>query len=343
MPAEIWLGGAMVGALTLYFLFGGADFGGGVWDLLASGPRRREQRQLIEHAIGPIWEANHVWLILVVVMLFSGFPPAFAALSIAFHVPLTILLVGIVLRGSTFAFRSFDAGNERRQAGWGLVFSVASLLAPVLLGVVVGAVSSGRVEIVDGQMQSGFFAPWIGVFPLAVGLLALALCAYLAATFLSREAVVAGDFGLADDFRRRAIVAGIVVVALAIVTLALTPSSAPRLFGRLTGSRWSIPFFVVAAAVTGAAFTSLIRRSFRAARLFVAAEATLVLAGWAIAQYPYLIVDDLTLSNSAAPPATLRLLLIALAAGIPVLIPSLYALFRVFKQAGGSTGEPPAR
>jgi cytochrome bd ubiquinol oxidase subunit II len=342
MPAEVWLGGAMLGALTLYFLFGGADFGGGVWDLLASGPRRREQRKLIEQAIGPIWEANHVWLILVLVILFSGFPPAFAALSIAFHVPLTILLVGIVLRGSTFAFRSFDAGNERRQAGWGLLFSVASLLAPVLLGVVVGAVASGRVEIANGQVASGFFAPWMAPFPLAVGALALALCAYLAATFLSREAVVADNLDLADDFRRRAIVAGVTVVALGLITLVLTPSCAPRIFARLIGSRWSIPFFGAAAAVTGGAFYCLVRRNFRAARLLVAAEVTLVLGGWAAAQYPYLIVDDLTLSNTAAPPATLRLLLIVLIAGIPVLVPSLYALFRVFKQAGASTHEPPA-
>src|SRR5262245_48558235 len=116
MPLETLLGGAMVASLILYFLFGGADFGGGVWDLLATGPRRDEQRRLIEQAIGPIWEANHVWLILVVVILFTGFPPAFAALSVAFHVPLTLMLLGIVFRGATFAFRSFDPGNLRRRA-----------------------------------------------------------------------------------------------------------------------------------------------------------------------------------------------------------------------------------
>ena len=150
VPApELVLAGAMVAALILYFLFGGADFGGGVWDLLAAGPRRAAQRETIERAIGPIWEANHVWLILVVVVLFTGFPPVFAALSIALHVPLTLFLLGIVFRGSSFAFRSFDPG--RGQKRYGLAFSIASLVSPLLLGMVVGATASGQIDVSGGQ------------------------------------------------------------------------------------------------------------------------------------------------------------------------------------------------
>src|SRR4051812_22364451 len=182
-PSEIALGAVIVAALVLYLLLGGADFGGGVWDLFAFGPRRAEQRRAIEQAIGPIWEANHVWLILVVVVLFTAFPPAFAAISVALHVPLTLFLVGVVLRGSAFAFRSFDTRGDRHQRRWGLLFSMASTVAPVLLGVVVGALVSGRIRVAGGLVQGGFFRAWLAPFPLAVGLFALALCAFLAATY----------------------------------------------------------------------------------------------------------------------------------------------------------------
>src|SRR5262245_55646236 len=137
MPTEIALAAAMFIALCLYFLFAGADFGGGVWDLLARGPRAARQRRAVERAIGPIWEANHVWLILVVVILFSGFPRAFAAISVALHVPLTLFLVGVVMRGSAFAFRALDMSGDASQRRYGLVFSMASTIAPVLLGMTV--------------------------------------------------------------------------------------------------------------------------------------------------------------------------------------------------------------
>jgi cytochrome d ubiquinol oxidase subunit II len=334
MPApELLLGVAVVAALVLYFLFGGADFGGGVWDLGASGPRRDEQRALIERAIGPIWEANHVWLILVVVVTFTAFPSAFAAVSIAFHVPLTLFLVGIVFRGSSFAFRSFDAGGARRR--WGLGFSVASVVAPVLLGMVVGAAASGRVEIrADAagggvEVAGGSFAPWLAPFPIATGLLALALCAYLAATYLTNEATTAA---LADDFRKRALLSGVVAAALAVVTLLLAFGGAPRIAEALTGRPWA---WMVEAAAAGAgvlALVALARRRYRAARVLVPAQVALVLIGWAAAQYPYLLVDDLTLTGAAADPRTLRLLVWILVGGIPVLAPSLWLLFRVFKR-----------
>ena len=163
-------------------LFGGADFGGGVWDLLASGPRARAQRALIEHAIGPVWEANHVWLILVVVCSSSAFPPAFAAISVALHVPLTLFLLGVVLRGSAFTFRSYDARGDRRSAAGGSSSRWRASIAPCCSGMIVGAIASGRIRVAGGIVESGFFAPWLAPFPLAVGLFALALCAFLAAS-----------------------------------------------------------------------------------------------------------------------------------------------------------------
>jgi cytochrome d ubiquinol oxidase subunit II len=323
MGIEVWLGLAMVGGLCLYLLFGGADFGGGVWDLLASGPRREQQRALIERAIGPIWEANHVWLILVVVLLFTAFPPAFAAISISLHVPLTIFLVGVVLRGSSFAFRSYQPAADRSPYGW--AFSVSSVVAPVLLGVVVGACASGGLA-----GTPGYFGPWLAPFPICTGLFALSLCAYLAATYLTNEAPPGP---LAEDFRRRALTAGAVAAALAVVTFALAFSGAPVVAAALTGrpAAWAVEAGASVAAAL--AIRALLHRRFALARVLVAGQVALIVIGWAVAQYPYLVVGDLTLQGAAAGPRTLWLVLLVLLGGIPVLAPSLWLLFRVFKSA----------
>ncbi len=326
MPApELLLAGAVVAALVLYFLFGGADFGGGVWDLLASGPRKAGQRATIEHAIGPIWEANHVWLILVVVIVFSAFPSVFAALSIALHVPLTLFLLGVVFRGSSFAFRSFDAVAGRRR--YGLAFSIASLVSPVLLGMVVGAVASGRIEVSGRSVQSGAGA-WLAPFPVITGLLALALCAYLAATYLTLEA---GTPELVEDFRRRALGAAAAVAVLAGVALLIAFDGAPHIARRLTGRPWAWLIEITATLAAAGAVLALLRRRFTVARGLAAVQVALIVIGWAAAQYPYLLVDDLTIQGAAADPRTLRVLVYALLGGLPILAPSLYLLFRIFK------------
>ena len=219
MTADL-LGGAILAALVLYALLGGADYGGGIWDLFAGGPRKEEQRALVEHAIGPIWEANHVWLILVVVLLFSAFPSAFAAISIALFVPLVLLLLGIVLRGAAFTFRTYVKPGDRAQERWGVVFSVSSVLAPLVLGTVVGALASGRLRMAARGAEPW---AWLAPFPLSVGLFAAALFAFLAATYLAVEA----DGALRDDFRRRAIAAGIAVFAGAVLSGALAWRGAP--------------------------------------------------------------------------------------------------------------------
>src|SRR5262245_4343417 len=142
---EVLLAGGIVVALNLYMLMGGADYGGGVWDLLASGPRASRQRDLIAKAIGPVWEANHVWLILAITMMFTAFPSAFSTISTYLHLPLLLMLIGVVFRGSAFAFRSYDPHKERSGAAWGLVFSISSLLTPILLGITLGSIASGRL------------------------------------------------------------------------------------------------------------------------------------------------------------------------------------------------------
>jgi len=332
MSTEIALAIAMMGALCLYVLMGGADFGGGVWDLLASGPRRDEQRALIAQVIGPIWEANHVWLILTVVVLFSAFPAAFAAISVALHVPLTLFVIGVVFRGSAFTFRTYGTHDDRAERRWGLVFSSASLISPVLLGMIVGAIASGRIRATDGVVWSGFFATWLNPFSIVVGLFALSLFAFLAATYLCAEASTQRP-ELADDFRARALAAGAAVGVCALLAFGLSFESAPLIRRGLTDHPFTWPLHVVTAMAATTAFWALYRRRHGIARVAAGAQAALILLGWAASQYPYLVVPDVTLDSAAANPRTQRLLLGALAVGSVVLFPSLLMLFRIFRRS----------
>lgn len=317
-------------SLTFYALGAGADFGGGVWDLFASGPRAKQQRELIANAIGPIWEANHVWLILVIVLTFVAFPIAFSAISIALHIPLAIMLVGIVLRGTAFVFRSYDSQTDQVQRRWSGLFAVGSIIAPVMLGICVGAVASGniRVDLETGRVDTNFFSQWAAPFPIAIGVFALALFAMLAAVYLSLEAT---DPQLKDDFRRRALWASVAVGVAAFISLYLSGKGAPLIRAGLAKSWWAVPFQILTALVALSTMLALWKRWFRAARVIAIVQVTLVIWGWGLAQFPYLVEPDLTFTNSAAPENVLKLLLIALAAGAVLLFPSLWYLFRVFK------------
>lgn len=328
-------------ALNAYVLFGGADFGGGVWDLFATGERRDRQRDLITHAIGPIWEANHVWLVLVVVLLFTCFPPAFADLSITLHIPLALMLIGIVLRGSAFTFRSYGSEHNVSQRRWGRVFAIASLATPVLLGICIGAVASDRVgnamrlEHVGGAASFGelYVAPWLTPFSIGIGVLALALFAFLAAVYLTVEA---NDERLRDDFRSRALWAALAVFVAAFVVLIIALVTDTHVGAGLTRSAWAMPFHVATGIAALCAIWALWTRRFRAARVAAAAQVTLILWGWALGQYPYVVPPQLTIAAAAAPARTLDLTLWALALGAMVLFPSLAYLFRIFKGRAGA-------
>ena len=340
MPVII--AGIVVVSLNAYVLLAGADFGGGVWDFFARGERGAKQRTLIADAIGPVWEANHVWLILVVVLLFTCFPSAFAALSITLHIPLLIMLVGIVMRGTAFTFRTYDSQRDQVQRRWSRVFAVASLVTPVILGVCVGAIAAGGVQgeraagFASATFHASYVAPWLTGFAFAIGVTTLALFAQLAAVYLTVEA---RDPELQDDFRRRALVAQAVTLTAALAALLLARRDAPNLSEGLLEGWHAIPLLLaVAGAATWTAW-SLRRRRFRSARLGAAAQASLILWGWPLAQYPYLLPPDLTIAQAAAPSTTLRLVLIALGLGALVLFPSLAYLFRVFKSTEGTALE----
>lgn len=325
MPLEDWIATAGLGCMILYGVLAGADFGGGVWDLFAAGPRREQQRRAIAHAMGPVWEANHVWLIFVTVLIFTAFPAGFAALSVGMFGLFHFVLVGVTLRGAAFVFRGGEM-KDRQADPWGTVFGVASVMTPVLLGMAVGAVSSGHLRVMsNGALPSGP-TPWFTPGSLVIGVLALALCAYLAAVFLTVET----RDELQEDFRKRALLAGTFVVGLALILLPLLRWELPHLWQGLTERQaGSVLSLGIAAALTSG--VCLLRRSYKLARASAIAQVTCLMLGWGLAQHPYLIYPDVTLSAAAAPPETLRFVLWLLPVGAALIVPSLWLLFRVFK------------
>ncbi len=319
--------GLVVIGLTIYVVLAGADFGGGVWDLIAYGPRKAAQREAIAKAMGPVWEANHVWLIFVLVLLFTAFPPAFAAMSTALAIPLTLVMFGIVLRGASFVFRAHAASLVGAQKIFGSVFGSASLITPFVLGLCVGALGSGNIRVnEDGKILSSYFTPWLAPFPILIGLLAVALCAFLAAVFLTNE--TSGE--LQEDFRRRAVISGIATAFIATLALPFTINGAPLLWEQLIWGR-ATPLVVGTVLLGLVAMLASYLRHYRVARIATIGEVACIVGGWALAQAPYMIVPDLTVTGSAAPASALGPQLIALLCGMLVLLPSLYLLFKVFK------------
>jgi cytochrome bd ubiquinol oxidase subunit II len=288
----LWVG------LTCYALLAGADFGAGAWDLVAgSATRGARQRDLIEHAIGPVWEANHVWLVFVLVVLWTGFPPAFAAIASTLYIPLTGVALGVIARGAAFAFRK----NVEALA-----------LTPFFLGTVAGGIASGRVP--PGLARGDVVGSWVNPTSLLAGVLAVGICAYLAAVYLCADAVRAAQHDLAEAFRRRALGTGLIVGVVALAGIAALP-------------------VVAASAVAGlASLWLLTTRRFRLVRITAALAVTAVLWAWAVAQFPLLLVPSLSIDNAAAGQPTLRAILISLIAGAVVLVPSLAWLFWLFQQ-----------
>jgi cytochrome bd ubiquinol oxidase subunit II len=328
---ETTIAGIMLISLILYGVMGGADYGGGMWDLLASGVRAQRQRHAIAEAIAPIWEANHVWLILVVVLLFSAFPRGFSAIMIALHIPITAMLIGIVLRGSAFAFRKYDSTDDAVQRRWSTVFGVASFFTPFFQGLTMGALATGDIHLVGDHVTTGFFAGWLTPFAFACGLFALALFGFLAATYMTVDTRSEPD--LQQDFRLRAIWAQIASVLLAVLVFITSRDGAPLMYRGLTN--WWAPLLLGWTALSAlTALLALWFRSFNLARVAAVAQVTIILIGWALAQFPHLVTPNVTIQNAAAPESTLKLLLLALGAGVVVLVPSLLYLLQIFKRQG---------
>lgn len=320
---------------AMYALFGGADFGGGIWTALAFGPRRQEQRDALFNAIGPVWETNHVWLIFVVVTLFTAFPAAFADLFIALTAPLVLALVGINFRGGAFAFRHFGRESGQEVPLSGLIFEMASILTPFTLGMAVSATAAGTI-ILSNRLPAGGVGTWLNLFTLMGGLVGLAICAYLAPVYMTTR--VTGD--LQEDFRKEALLAAL---ALGFITLLMLPVAhfhAPLFSRRLLGSR---PILFVALAViagTGTEFM-LLRRKYLPAQIGAGATVVFTLAGFAAALHPDLLIGQLQLHAAAAPRPALLAFLTVLPIGAVILIPSLFYLYWTFR-GEPRTALPPA-
>lgn len=316
--------------ITLYAIFGGADFGAGVWEFNTALQASEKERNLIERAIGPVWEANHVWLIFVIVSMFSAFPVAFAGLSRALWLPLLLALVGIVFRGAAFAFRSHAVAAVRQRALWSALFALASTSTPFCFGAAVGAVAAGKLEIAaDGEFTGDFLFGWVSPLAIFSGFFGVGMCAYLAGVFLTREAATTGDARLTTLWRRRALVVGIVMGILSLAGLAFVASDAPLLWA---GFRARAAPVVAASVGTGfLSLWALIRRHYRTANLGAALTVATVIWGWAVAQYPFVVPPAIRVEAARAPEAVMHFVAWSIAGGMLLVAPALAWLLYLFK------------
>ena len=315
--AILWIGA------TLYALLAGADFGAGFWDLTAGGNRRGEApRALIDRAIGPVWEANHVWLIFVLVILWTAFPKAYSSILSTLFIPFTLAALGIVLRGAGFAFRKVSTRLGARRAS-GAVFAIGSVLTPFFLGAALGGIASGRVP--EGNAAGDIWTSWANPSGAMVGALAVAACAFLAAVYLTADARRYGEAALERHFRLRGLVAGVVTGALAIGGILVLRSDAPRTYDRLIHE--ALPLVLISAALGVATVVLLALRRPLGTRLMSAGAVAAVVWAWGVAQWPYILPETLTFSAAAGDDDTLRWVVAVFGVALIVVIPSLALLY----------------
>ena len=322
MTLAIAVAAALFLGVGAYAVFGGADFGSGFFDLTAGGDTSgSELRTLIDHSIGPVWEANHVWLIYVLVMWWTGFPGTFAAAMTTLIVPMFLALLGIVLRGAAFAFRKYSATLGQARL-FGIVFAGSSLITPFFLGAVAGAIASGRVPADGG---GDVWSSWLNPTSLFGGAIAVGTCCFLAGVFLTADASRAGHAALAEQLRRRTLGLGVVTGLVVFAALVPIERDAPTLAEGLEGRAAPL---IIASGLTGAAtLVLLFRRRYGIARLTAVAAVSTVALGWGVAQYPWMLVDQVTIEQAAGAPATLTGLLIVVALAGVIVLPALAYLY----------------
>jgi cytochrome bd ubiquinol oxidase subunit II len=316
-------------AVTAYAVFGGADFGAGFWDLVAGGADRGERpREIIDHSIGPVWEANHVWLIFCFVVLWTGFSEAYASITTTLFVPLSIAALGIVLRGSSFAFRK-TVFRTRDRRNFGAAFAISSVLVPYCLGAIAGAIASGRVP--SGGQTGDPWSSWVNPTSILGGVFAVVVTAYLAATYLVWDSTRLDDAAMVAYFRRRAMVMAVVAGAVALAGVFVLRADADYLFDELTSR--ALPL-LIASGVCGVASIVLLRRDRpRLARMAAIGAVAAAMFGWGVAQWPYILPESLEVADAAAPSGTLNALLAATIAGLCIVLPGFVLLY-VLDQRG---------
>jgi cytochrome d ubiquinol oxidase subunit II len=328
--------------VTAYAVFGGADFGAGFWDLLAGNARRGAlPRRVVDHSIGPVWEANHVWLIFVLVVMWTAFSEAFASIMLTLFVPLSLAAFGIVLRGSGFAFRK-EVTRVSSQRNFGATFAISSVLVPFCFGAVAGAIASGRVPA--GGVAGDHWSSWVNPTSVLGGVLAVAVCAYLAAVYMVWDAHRFAGAVMEEYFRRRAIVMAIVTGAIAIVGIFVLDADAEYVFDRLTSD--ALPLVIVSGLCGLGSLVLLVRRTHRIARVLAIGAVASIIWAWGVAQWPYLLPETLEVTENPAPDATLAAVLVVFGLAAAIILPSLALLYlldqRSLLEAETQTAPAPA-
>jgi cytochrome d ubiquinol oxidase subunit II len=327
--AILWVGA------TMYAIFGGADFGGGLWDLIAGDAERgKRPRGRIQRSITPVWEANHVWLIFILVVLWTAFPEVFGAIMSTLYVPLALAALGIVLRGAGFAFRkSVDSLSQQRALG--ATFAISSVLTPFFMGTVVGAVASGNVP---AEGNGAAFSSWLEPLPLLTGALFVASGAYLAAIFLVADSHRAGDKEMEGYFSARALAAGLVAGGLAVAGLIALHGEARYVYDRLIVE--GLPLVILSILCGFGVLGMLLGRGRRGLRPLAIGAVAAVIWGWGVAQFPYLLPTSLTISDAAAPDPTLTAVLIVFCVAAVTILPALGLLYTLAqREMVGESGE----
>ena len=323
MTLELVVAAALFVGVLAYAVLAGADFGSGFYDLTAGGPRQgAELRTLVDHSIGPVWEANHVWLIYILVIWWTGFPTTFAATMTTLTLPMFFALLGIVLRGASFGFRKFAATMEQARL-FGVIFASSSVITPFFLGAVVGGIASGRVP------AGGYGDPitsWVNPTSIFGGLIAVGTCAFLAGCFLTFDAQHSGHAALASSLRIRTLGVGIATGVLVFVALVPLIDDAPTL---THGLRTRAAPLIVLAAVFGVVTLWLLwRRRYSPARFTAVAAVVSVISGWGIGQYPWMLVDQVKIADAGGAHATLWGLLVVVGLAGVIVLPALLYLLR---------------
>ena len=328
MLDDICLGFVLLG-ITAYAVFGSADFGAGFWDLTAGGARRGARlRGMVQRSMSPVWEANHVWLIFVLVILWTAFPTVFGSIFSTLSIPLFLAAVGIIFRGTAFALRGQAATiNEARVLG--AVFALSSVLIPFFLGAAIGGVASGRVPV--GNATGDLVSSWLNPTSALIGVVGVLSGAYLAAVYLAGDSERAGLPDLVRAFRARALGMGVATGAVALAGLLVLRSDARDLYDGLT-SGGGLAMVLVSGAAGVATLALVYRERYGLARFSAAAAVAAIVVGWVLAQSPYVLPPALTLAEAAASDATLSAVVIGVAAGMVILVPSLWWLYRLVLQ-----------
>ncbi len=326
-------------SVYIYCLLGGADFGAGIIELTSGRKEKQKIRSLVSEAMAPIWEANHMWLIIAVVILFNAFPAVYSQLLISLSIPLILMLVGIIMRGSAFTFRHYDAVKDRSQEVYSKVFEYSSLIVPFFFGLVIGAIISGRMTLQQNNFYDAYVAPWLNPFAVSIGIFVASLFAFVASVFMVSEA---GDKQTASLFISKSKKAIVAAVLSGLLVFGSSLLEGIDFFNKFFGDYLSIALMVLATAALPVLWKVLEKRLKWASRILVGAQLLFILGAFYAVYFPSLArLDDgseLTFYNSAAPQITLNYLGWALIIGSLIIFPSLFYLFNVFKAERAKNG-----